>query len=117
VIKFVTVLATSAIGACVFLAACSVPASSTGYTCSEIQQSSDKATEADEYFTSRLLEDLNEDPDYFKSGSLKGFADQVCSTAKPEDNVDELLEADVARRVQSDVPVSAWEVLDNARSK
>jgi hypothetical protein len=71
-----------------------VPASSTGYTCSEIRQSTDKAREADEYFTSRLLEALNEEQ--VPGGALEGYADEVCSTAKSEDNVDELLDAKVS---------------------
>ncbi len=82
-------------------------ANSTGYTCSEIQASSEKASKGDEYLEKklnmRLYDNENENQVLFDSTDKKsnksydledtyGAADSVCANAKPEDSVDDLLD-------------------------
>ncbi len=82
------------------LAACTTPAQSTGYTCSEIRASTEKADEANEYLEAKIkarLDDKPNDYDPTLAFGVPGAADSVCADAKPEDSVDDLLDGLVSR--------------------
>ncbi len=103
------------------LAACATSAQSTGYACSEIRANTEKEDKANRYYEAKITKLITGETEkqLYLTIISSGAADEVCAEAKPEDSVDDLLDAKIKemQRLEQLPPEGGWPKTTQTKSE